>query len=183
MREGMAGYFFNFEKLAYVKGLRDPESCILCGIRDRDPEIDSLLVAESSAWFLCVNLYPYNPGHLLLAPKRHIEDIRELEEEERREYFLGQQLALDLQDAVYHPQGFNIGFNQGRPAGASIEHLHAHIIPRYFGEIGIADLLAGKRVLVDPPWTSCQKYREKMQDGLSGHPFQPVLDPLRLPES
>ena len=179
----MGNYFFNFEKLAYVQGIRDRDRCILCGIRDRDPKVASLLVAESEYWFLCVNLYPYNPGHLILAPRAHVEDMRQLGQEEQLDYFRGQNLAMDLQEAVYHPQGYNVGFNQGRPAGASIDHLHAHIIPRYKGEIGIADLLAGKRVLVESPQDSCLKYRERMTQTPGNSGYQVVLDPLHFPTS
>jgi ATP adenylyltransferase len=68
--------------------------------------------------------------------------------------------ALDVVDSVYSPQGYNIGFNMGRAAGASIEHIHLHIIPRYAGEIGIAELLAGKRVMVEDLFTSRDRLRE-----------------------
>jgi ATP adenylyltransferase len=66
-------------------------------------------------------------------------------------------------DSMYHPAGYNIGFNMGLAAGASIEHLHLHVIPRYPREVGIADLVAGKRVLVESPMESARRIRETLR--------------------
>jgi ATP adenylyltransferase len=76
-------YFFNFEKIAYLK--RKPsENCTLCLIRDGSPEVTNLLAYRNEHIGVSLNLYPYNPGHLLLFPLRHVEDIRNLDGEERR---------------------------------------------------------------------------------------------------
>ncbi len=76
-------YFFNFEKIAYLKGKR-PEECILCLIRDGSDQVENLSVYENDLFNVSVNLYPYNSGHLLLFPRRHVEDIRELTPEEEQ---------------------------------------------------------------------------------------------------
>jgi len=155
------GYFFNFEKLAYVKGPR-PSGCILCLIRDGSESVTDLTVYRDPLFIATVNLYPYNPGHLLLFPTRHVSDVRELGPEE--ELRLGQltRYFLDLADGLYGPAGYNIGYNMKPAAGASIEHLHLHIIPRYSNELGIADLIAGKRVLVEQPAESARRIRERV---------------------
>jgi ATP adenylyltransferase len=152
-------YFFNFEKFAYVKGKR-PEGCVLCHIRDESPGVEDTLVCKSAHTGLAVNLYPYNPGHLLLFPLRHVTDIRNLSDEERRGMDSSLDMALGALDSLYSPAGYNIGYNMGLAAGASIEHLHLHIIPRYPREIGIAELLAGKRVLVEDIETTRQRLRK-----------------------
>jgi ATP adenylyltransferase len=152
-------YFFNFEKLAYVRGKR-PEGCILCHIRDGNPDTVDTLIRKSAHTGLALNLYPYNPGHLLLFPLRHVTDIRNLSDEERRDIDSSLDMALEALDSLYSPAGYNIGYNMGLAAGASIEHLHLHIIPRYPREIGIAELLAGKRVLVEDIEKTKQKLRE-----------------------
>jgi len=143
-------YFLNFEKYAYVKGPK-PAGCILCLIRDRDPAVVDLSVYRGELFIVAVNLYPYNPGHLLIFPVRHIADVRLYtpEEEQRLNRLIC--YFLDITDQTHRPAGYNIGYNMGHPAGASIEHLHLHLIPRYPHETGIADLLAGKRVLVEEP--------------------------------
>jgi ATP adenylyltransferase len=152
-------YFFNFEKMKYLKGKR-PEGCALCLIRDKSPEVPDLRVFKNDLVEVSLNLYPYNPGHLMVFPRRHVTDIRNLEKEEREAMDSITCKALDVMDAVYAPQGYNIGFNMGRAAGASIEHIHLHIIPRFPAEIGIAELLAGKRVMVEDLFTSRDRLRE-----------------------
>ncbi len=152
-------YFLNFEKIKYLKA-RKPKGCILCLIRDKSKEIVDLSIYRDELFIVSVNLYPYNPGHLLIFPLRHIEDVREYTEEEETRLNKLTRYALDLLDRLYNPAGYNIGYNMGLTAGASIQHLHLHIIPRYPRETGIADLIAGKRVLVEDPRVSAEKLRE-----------------------
>ena len=143
-------YFFNFNKLGYLKG-KKPHGCILCLISEGSDQVDRLVVTESDHIMVSLNLYPYNPGHLLLFPRRHITDVRQFSPEEREAMDLEANRCLDVLDHVYSPAGYNIGYNLGLVAGGSIEHLHLHIIPRYKNEIGIAELLGGKKVLVQDP--------------------------------
>ncbi|HEY9054102.1 MAG TPA: HIT domain-containing protein [Rectinemataceae bacterium] len=143
-------YFFSFEKMGYLKGAK-PSGCILCLIKDGSPDVDSLIVYESSRTLVSLNLYPYNPGHLILFPKRHVLDVRGLVAEEKADMDSLVDVCLDVLDSSFSPQGYNIGYNQGLAAGGSIEHLHLHIIPRYRNELGIADLIGGKKVLVQDP--------------------------------
>ncbi len=153
------GYFFNFDKMTYIKG-RKPQGCILCMLVERSPEIVDLTIVREELFAASVNLYPYNPGHLLVFPLRHVEDIRELTAKEESRLCALQRYLLTLLDHAYSPHGYNMGYNMGYPAGASIEHLHLHIIPRYPRETGIADLIAGKRVLVEDPRETAGRLRE-----------------------
>jgi ATP adenylyltransferase len=143
-------YFFNFEKLGYLKGER-PDGCILCLVRDGSADVESLVVHRTVLSMVSLNLYPYNPGHLLVFPRRHVQDIRQLSAEERADIDALSRTCLDVLDKTHSPAAYNIGYNMGVVAGASIDHLHLHIIPRYPREIGITELLAGKRVLVQDP--------------------------------
>jgi ATP adenylyltransferase len=143
-------YFFNFDKLEYLTGKR-PEGCILCLVRDGSAEVRSLVVHETGLSMVSLNLYPYNPGHLLVFPKRHLRDIREMTADERADIDGLTRACLDVLDATHGPAAYNVGYNMGLAAGASIDHLHLHVIPRYHREIGITELLAGKRVLVQDP--------------------------------
>jgi ATP adenylyltransferase len=151
-------YFFNFEKIQYLTGKR-PEGCILCLVKQKNPEVTDLTIYRTPLVLVSLNLYPYNPGHLLVFPARHVIDIRDLTQEERESMESTIQHTLNILDDCYHPEGYNIGCNMGLAAGASIEHLHYHIIPRYYREIGIAELIAGKRVLVENPVET----RERLQ--------------------
>jgi Diadenosine tetraphosphate (Ap4A) hydrolase and other HIT family hydrolases len=143
-------YFFNFDKLGYLVGDK-PEGCILCLVASGSDKVERLLVRETASFMVSLNLYPYNPGHLIVFPKRHVLDLRELSRTERAELDDLVDECLGALDRTMKPAAYNIGFNMGKPAGASIEHLHLHIIPRYPSEIGIAELIAGSRVLVQDP--------------------------------
>lgn len=156
-------YCFNFDKIGYVMGDK-PTGCILCLLRDRAPEVRSLEIARTGGFIVCLNLYPYNPGHLMIFPARHVEDIRELGAAERAELDSALDRALRALDAAQKPSGFNVGFNMGLSAGASIEHLHMHVIPRYPSEIGIAELIMGKRVLVEDPLVTREKLRRAFEE-------------------
>ena len=123
--------------------------CILCRLLEDDPEIINTVIYKTSDTAVSLNLYPYNPGHILLFPIRHCEDIRDLSDTEKHSQNTVLDKALCILDTLYKPAGYNIGYNMGLEAGASITHLHLHVIPRYSRELGIAELLAGKRVMVE----------------------------------
>lgn len=143
-------YFLNFDKMEYVQGKR-PGGCILCLIRDGSEDVVDLSVFADDLFTVTVNLYPYNPGHLMVFPNRHIVDVREYSDAEEHRLALLTRKCLSTLDRTHHPAGYNLGYNMSPSAGASIDHLHLHVIPRYPREIGIADLVAGKRVLVEDP--------------------------------
>lgn len=156
-------YFFNFDKMKYVRGTR-PHGCILCLITDHSPDVVDLSVFADELFTVSVNLYPYNPGHLMIFPNRHVEDVRELTPAEDARLSELTRRFVSVVEVTHHPSGFNIGYNMGSSAGASIDHLHLHIIPRYPKEIGIADLVAGKRVLIEDPRVT----RSRVRDALGG---------------
>lgn len=152
-------YLFSFNKMAYLKGKR-PQGCILCLVRDGSKDVEKLVVHESEHFIVSLNLYPYNPGHIILFPKRHITDIRQYTQDEKWELDDLVPLCIDALEQYEKPSAFNIGYNMGLSAGASIEHLHMHIIPRYPREIGIAELVGGSRVLVQDPNDTLVQLRE-----------------------
>lgn len=152
-------YFFNFEKIAYLR-TEKPSGCILCLVRDQSDQVRNLTVFENELVNISMNLYPYNPGHLLVFPLRHVEDLRNLAGEEESAIATAVKTSIDILERLYAPSAFNYGCNMGLDAGASIRHLHYHIIPRYPHETGIADLIAGKRVLVEDPMDSMEKVRK-----------------------
>lgn len=156
-------------KLAYVKGERPEVDCIFCAVADRDKKVQKLEVCRTRRWVASVNLHPYNPGHILLFPIRHTMDVRDLTKAESVELHSFQALSLDVLDAVYAPAGYNIGYNIGRPAGASIEHLHLHIVPRYSNEAGFLDILSETRTIVEDPKQTVAKLR-RMFKKLSAKP-------------
>lgn len=147
----MRDYLFNTEKIKYVKGEKPKVTCILCAIRDRDPEVRNLEIFRSGQFIISVNLYPFNPGHLMIFPARHIEDFSGFSDDEALELHHLQVKTLEILKEEFSPCGFNIGYNLGTASGASIAHVHTHIVPRYDNEIGFIDVLGGARVIVVDP--------------------------------
>lgn len=135
-------------KLQYFRGNRPNVPCILCAVRDNHPEVTSLKVYEEEGLFISLNLYPYNPGHLMVIPKRHVEKFEDLSDRERNRLFEVVILAQKMLQGIFHPTGFNVGYNQGAYSGASIEHIHVHIVPRYKTELGFIDIIGETKIII-----------------------------------
>lgn len=148
-------------KLAYVLGDRAPVDCILCAVRDHDPRVQRLVVAESGLMLVSLNLFPYSPGHLLIFPRRHVLDLRELTEPEVLELDRVQRLAVAALEELYLPTGFNIGYNMGPSSGASIPHLHCHVVPRHQQEVSLLEVvLTGSSRMAEDPRETVARLRE-----------------------
>ncbi len=147
-------------KLNYAQGKRPDVDCIFCAVRDDNPDVESLKVYQDSTFMICLNLYPYNPGHLMVIPTRHVEKFEDLSDEERnRMFYLVIRCQQLLQDLL-HPTGFNVGYNQGEYAGASIKHIHVHIVPRYHSELGFIDIIGTTKIIIQPASEVYQKIKE-----------------------
>jgi ATP adenylyltransferase len=155
----------------YVKGDRPVVECILCSIMQNDPEVISLEVVRSKSFIVAVNLYPYNPGHLMIFPSRHIEEVEKLSLSEVGELHKLTIISLKVLRNLYNPHGFNVGYNLGKGSGASIKHLHLHIVPRYENELSFIYVLSGSKIIVEEPKDTVQrlkreykKYAEELLD-------------------
>ncbi len=125
-----------------------PQGCILCDKPREDKDAPNYIVYRGRKNFIMLNSYPYNPGHLLVAPYRHTGKPEELTEEERNEHFELVCRSITVLRAVFNPGGFNTGANLGRVAGAGIEdHFHSHIVPRWNGDTNFMPVLADIRVM------------------------------------
>lgn len=108
----------------------------------------ALLLLKTDLSFIVMNKFPYNAGHLLVLPKREVGDLEDLSTAEQSDLFATVLKAKKLLRLALSPDGFNIGFNLGAPAGAGIpSHLHCHIVPRWSGDTNFMPVLAGARVL------------------------------------
>jgi len=160
----MEKHLFIPDKLAYVKGNKPEVACILCAINEKDPEVTKLDIYHSEHFIISLNLYPYNPGHLMIFPKKHLIDPRELNDEQVLELNKLTTMTLNIIEKLYSPQGFNVGYNIGYVSGASIKHLHLHIIPRYKNEIGFIDIVGKTRIIVEDPNQTLKKLKEAFQN-------------------
>lgn len=154
-------YLYNTEKIKYVKGEKPDVECILCAIRDRHPDVESLEVTRTENFIVTVNLYPFNPGHLMIFPARHVDDLQDFTDEEALELHKLINQTLSILNDEFSPHGYNVGYNLGRGSGASISHVHVHIVPRYENEIGFIDVIDGARVVVVDPVLVMQKLRKR----------------------
>ena len=161
------------EKMAYARGERPAVDCILCAIAEGDPQVENLRVYEGAEHFVTMNLYPYNAGHLMVVPRRHMEDVREMKMEEMQALHRMQCLTLDVLEAEYQPGGFNIGYNIGPTSGASIPHLHLQIVPRYKSEVGFFEIFSDSRIIVEHPHVTRERLRKAFAKACDKRGFTP----------
>lgn len=125
----------------------DPAQCPFCAAPTRSDE-DGLIVRRGELTFSVLNLYPYNPGHLMVCPYRHVSLYDEIDDAEREEMSALTQQAMRAIRAVAAPAGFNIGMNQGPVAGAGIAaHLHQHVVPRWAGDANFLPIIGRTKAL------------------------------------
>jgi ATP adenylyltransferase len=134
-------------RLEYVQGADETEGCVFCRAADGDDE-EQLVVHRGERAFVLLNKFPYASGHLLVAPYRHGADFGELEPDEALEVHRLGADGLTALRATYAPEGFNLGWNIGRVAGAGIvDHSHLHVVPRWGGDTNFMPVLADIRVI------------------------------------
>jgi len=134
-------------RLEYIKRADEEEGCFFCHAAE-GPDEEGLVVHRGQRAFVVLNKFPYSSGHLLVAPLRHIGDFGELENEEALELHRLAAEGLCALAAVYEPQGYNLGWNLGRIAGAGvIDHVHEHVVPRWAGDTNFMPVLADVKVL------------------------------------
>jgi ATP adenylyltransferase len=139
-------------RMAYIKGENrvtgdGPEGCPFCRIPELD-DAEGLIVARGELVYTVMNLYPYNAGHVMVCPYRHVADYTDLDGPETAELAAHTKRAMQALRAASGAQGFNIGMNMGGVAGAGISaHLHQHVVPRWGGDTNFMPVIAGTKVL------------------------------------
>ena len=134
-------------RLAYVTGSGEPNGCIFCDALAADDAAPLVLVRGATS-FVILNLYPYNNGHLMVVPNRHVATLADASADELSELMALTRRAEIVLNEVYKPHGLNVGINLGRPAGAGIvDHLHVHIVPRWTGDTNFMTVVGEVRVL------------------------------------
>ena len=154
---GLAGVPDAFQRLwtphrmAYIKGGQDQfknkDDCPFCVGPTRSDE-ESLIVHRGRTCYVVLNLFPYNPGHLLICPYRHVPDYTDITVEETAEFAELTQTAMRVLRKVSNPSGFNLGMNQGVTGGAGIAaHLHQHVVPRWGGDGNFFPIIAQTKAI------------------------------------
>ena len=139
-------------RIVYIKGENKPESsdevdCPFCRIPSMD-DAEGLIVHRGESAYAVLNLYPYNAGHLLVCPYRHVADYTDLADDETAEVAELTKQAMRTMREVTSPHGFNLGVNQGNVAGAGIAaHLHQHIVPRWGGDANFLPVIGHTKTM------------------------------------
>lgn len=135
-------------RMQYILNATKAEGCILCDKPAEMKDEANYILYRGKYNFIILNAFPYTPGHLMVAPYRHIGNITGLNERESREHLALTKLSVRLLTAEAKPAGFNIGMNLGRVAGAGLEgHIHTHVVPRWNGDHNFMTVVADIRVL------------------------------------
>ncbi|MBU0548300.1 MAG: HIT domain-containing protein [Candidatus Omnitrophica bacterium] len=133
-------------RINYISGKKRKKGCIFC--RAKNNIAKDYVIFKSRLTIVMLNIYPYNNGHLLVSPLRHIRDISQLRQEEVLDLFKCLNRAKALLQKVLQPQGYNIGFNLTRTAGAGITaHLHMHIVPRWAGDTNFMPVISNTKII------------------------------------
>ena len=134
-------------RLEYIKQAHEEDGCFFCRAAE-GPDDEGLVVHRGERAFVILNKFPYSSGHLLVAPFRHIGDFGDLEDDEALEIHRLAAEGLGALAVVYEPQGYNLGWNLGRIAGAGVlDHVHEHVVPRWAGDTNFMPVLADVKVL------------------------------------
>ena len=128
--------------------MKKTEGCILCDKPAGSDDALNYILYRGDKNFVMLNAYPYNPGHLMISPYRHVANLEELTDEECHEHFNIVSRSVKILRQVFKPAGFNIGINMSRVAGAGIDdHIHTHIVPRWQGDTNFMTVISDVRVL------------------------------------
>lgn len=134
-------------RLAYVSGSGESKGCVFC-----DAQVSAgaapLVLARGTTCYVILNLYPYNNGHLMVVPNRHVASLSAAVPEELSEMMMLTRVAEMALTEGYRPQGLNVGMNLGHPAGAGVaDHMHVHVVPRWTGDTNFMSVVGSVRVL------------------------------------
>jgi ATP adenylyltransferase len=141
---------FRPDRYRYVRKLIKPEGCVFCEAAAKDVSFESLCVHQTKHSMLVLNKYPYNSGHVLVIPKRHVADLIDLKSEEAADLHELLVMTVKALRQVYEPGGINLGLNLGAVAGAGIpDHIHYHVIPRWAGDLNFFPLVAETKTVIE----------------------------------
>ena len=154
-------------RMEYIESDHDTHRCIFCEHLAANDDEGSYILTRGRRAFAILNAYPYNPGHLLVAPLRHVGELEEVHPDELAEASDLLQRSVRVLKEVERPDGFNLGMNLGRVAGAGVPgHLHWHVVPRWNGDTNFMPVIGETRVLPELLADSYAKLRPNFREDL-----------------
>jgi ATP adenylyltransferase len=149
-------------RIEYILGEKEGE-CIFCEKPKQEKDKDNYILFRGKRCLVMLNAYPYNNGHLMIAPYRHIDSVEDLEDDEARDMMEILSRMITLLKKVLSPEGFNVGMNLGSVAGAGIvDHLHLHVVPRWKGDTNFMPLISNTKIISESLRKTYQKLKENM---------------------
>jgi ATP adenylyltransferase len=153
-------YLWSPGRMKWVAGAKPYKGCVFCGIAKNDPKVLKKVIYRDKTMMVIMNIFPYNVGHLQVVPRRHVEWLEDLSDEEYSHFDGLIRKTVKLLKKSLNPIGFNVGMNLGKHSGQSITHLHCQIVPRYAKEVGFMESIMGTKVM---PETLDQTYKRIMK--------------------
>jgi len=139
----------------YVRTVHKTTGCVFCRARKSEDDREMFVLYRDSLGFVILNKYPYVPGHLMVAPCRHLASFERSDEKLSCELADLLKMSLRVLKKAYHPQGFNIGMNLGRSAGAGVvDHYHIHVVPRWAGDSNFMPIFANTKIVLEDLMTT-----------------------------
>jgi ATP adenylyltransferase len=146
----------------YIQAHKKEEGCLFCRVIEENKDEENLVLIRKERCFVMLNLYPYNNGHLMIAPYMHVANLEALETEDRNELFEIVAKSCENIRKEMNPEGFNIGINIGAIAGAGVaDHIHVHIVPRWAGDTNFMPVTGKVKVIseiLQDTFTRLKKY-------------------------
>ncbi len=154
-------YLYSPWRLNYILSEKE-KGCIFCIKPGQNDDAKNGILYRSSHCFVIQNLYPYNNGHIMVVPYRHVASLYELNSDELNNLFSIVRISEEILKECYHCEGMNIGINEGSVAGAGIaEHIHVHLVPRWLGDVNFMTVVGGKRVIPEAFEVTYRKLKEQ----------------------
>jgi len=149
-------------RMGYVSA-EQPEGCIFCTKPAAGDDEANQILHRGDLVFIMLNAFPYNSGHLMIAPFRHVGDPLEMEPQESSELLYGIRIAIEVLRESLSPDGFNVGMNVGRVAGAGYaDHLHVHVVPRWSGDTNFMAIMADTRIVPEALADTYRRLKEAL---------------------
>lgn len=150
-------------RMSYIRRASETQTCLFCKAASSGNEEESLVLLRTEHSVAMLNAYPYNTAHVMVAPKRHVARIELLQDHEVMDLFSLTKEVIRAIDEEYKPEGYNIGINIGKVAGAGVEaHIHIHIVPRWLGDTNFMPVLASTKVIPEDLRTTLTRLKARL---------------------
>ncbi len=150
-------------RLRYIEQARTPQECIFCQKAEEKRDFENFILQRGKTCFTIMNLFPYANGHLMIAPYKHTPEFSDLTDAESLELLKTVSQSMRILRRGLRPEGFNIGLNLGKVAGAGVEdHIHFHIVPRWLGDSNFMPVLGEVKIIPEHIETTFRKLKREL---------------------